>query len=189
MAYEQLINAYQGRLMRFLRNMLGPNSSVEDLVQEVFMRVWRARESYKPVAKFSTWIFHIAHNVGNNAIRSKVRKKEYQLAADDQKSGALTIEHMAMESTSAMPVRKLDKAERADMVRAAVEALSERQRTALTLSKFEGLSYQEIADLMELTPQAVKSLLSRARVNLKTLLEPYVDSGNSPSQSEPSGEE
>ena len=67
--------------------------------------------------------------------------------------------------------------ERATIVRTAVAALNERQRMALLLCKFEGLSYQEIADTMDLSVQAVKSLLSRARVNLKTLLQPYIDEG------------
>jgi RNA polymerase sigma factor (sigma-70 family) len=87
---------------------------------------------------------------------------------------------VAMASTGTLPVRKLDKAERAEMVQFAVDALSERQRTALLLNKFENLSYQEIADTMGLTVQAVKSLLSRARVNLKSILQPYLDEGQLP---------
>ncbi len=75
----------------------------------------------------------------------------------------MSIDQMAIASTGAMPIRKLDKTERADMVRLAVESLNDRQREALLLSKFEGLCYQEIADTMELSVQAVKSLLSRAR--------------------------
>jgi RNA polymerase sigma-70 factor (ECF subfamily) len=76
-----------------------------------------------------------------------------------------------------MPARRMDKAEQADMVRQAVATLSERQRTALLLSKFEGMSYQDIADTMGLSVQAIKSLLSRARVNLKEVLTPYVEEG------------
>jgi RNA polymerase sigma-70 factor (ECF subfamily) len=79
-----------------------------------------------------------------------------------------------------MPARALDKAEQAEMVREAVQSLSERQRLALLLSKFEGMSYQDIADTMGLSVQAIKSLLSRARVNLKEILTPYIEQGTRP---------
>ncbi|MCA9181512.1 MAG: sigma-70 family RNA polymerase sigma factor, partial [Planctomycetales bacterium] len=91
-----------------------------------------------------------------------------------------SLEQMALAASGGMPVRKLDLAERASIVRAAVEALNERQRMALLLCNFERLSYQEIAETMDLSVQAVKSLLSRARVNLKTLLQPYIDDGSLP---------
>ncbi len=178
MAFQQLVQGYQLRLLRVLKHMVGSNSAAEDLVQDVFLRVWRARASYQPTAKFSTWIFHIAHNVASNALRDRHRKREVQItSSENQNSAIFSLDQMAVASTGMMPVRKLDKAERADMVRTAVEALNERQRTALILCKFEGLSYQEIADTMDLSVQAVKSLLSRARVNLKLLLEPYLDEG------------
>jgi len=177
-AFEQLIASYQARLLRILQHTVGSESVAEDLVQDVFLRVWRARKSYQPTAKFNTWLFHIAHNVASNAIRDRQRRKEYQVTSDQSGSSAsLPLEQMAMASTGSMPVRKLDRVERAEIVRTAVEALNERQRMALLLSRFEGLSYQEIAQSMELSVQAVKSLLSRARVNLKGLLQPYIDHG------------
>lgn len=185
-AYEQLIQTYQLRLIRFLQNLVGSETSAEDLAQDVFLRVWRARKSYQPTAKFATWLFHIAHNVASNAVRDRKRRKEYQVAnPDPNQSAVLSIEQMAVASTGAMPIRKMDKSERADMVRLAVESLNDRQREALLLSRFEGLCYQEIADTMELSVQAVKSLLSRARVNLKVLLEPYLDHGQLPGTSPP----
>lgn len=185
-AFESLILSYQARLLRVLKHIVRSDSQAEDLVQDVFLRVWRARKNYKPTAKFSTWVFHIAHNVASNALRDKKRKKEFQVSANDGESSAVfALDQMAMASTGVMPVRKLDKAERAEMVRTAVEALNDRQRTALLLCKFEGLSYQEIADTMELSVQAVKSLLSRARVNLKVLLEPYLEQGTVPGNEPP----
>jgi RNA polymerase sigma-70 factor, ECF subfamily len=181
MAFQQLVQTYQLRLLRVLKHMVGSTSTAEDLVQDVFLRVWRARHNYTATAKFSTWLFHIAHNVASNAIRDRQRKREVQVSGNsDQQDGAFSLEQMAVASTGMIPIRKMDKSERADMVRTAVEALNERQRTALLLCKFEGLSYQEIADTMDLSVQAVKSLLSRARVNLKILLEPYLDEGRIP---------
>lgn len=177
-AFEQLMQRYHGRLVRILRHVAGSDESAEDLAQDVFLRVFRARANYQPTAKFSTWLFHIAHNIASNAIRDRKRRKEVQVhGTTGSQSAILTLDQMAMASSGMMPVRRLDKVERAEMVRLAVESLSERQRMALLLSKFEGLSYQEIAEAMELSVQAVKSLLSRARVNLKQLLEPYVTSG------------
>ncbi|MFO1064704.1 MAG: RNA polymerase sigma factor [Pirellulales bacterium] len=177
-AFEQLMERYHQRLVRFLRTVGTTDDSGEDLAQDVFLRVFRARESYQPNARFATWLFHIAHNVASNAIRDKQRRREIQLAsASGSQSSILSLDQMAMASTGMMPVRRIDKAERAEMVQNAVDALNERQRMALMLCKFEGMSYQEIADTMELTVQAVKSLLSRARVNLKELLEPYVNEG------------
>ncbi|MCA9131593.1 MAG: sigma-70 family RNA polymerase sigma factor [Planctomycetales bacterium] len=177
-AYEQLILQYQARLLRVLRHIVGSESIAEDLAQDVFLRVWRARKNYQPTAKFATWVFHIAHNVASNSLRDRKRRKEYQVSSEDSgNSAVMSLEQMAMASTGFMPVRRLDRAERAEIVRTAVEALNDRQRMALLLCKFEGLSYQEIANTMDLSVQAVKSLLSRARVNLKCLLEPYVESG------------
>ena len=69
-AFEQLIAGYQTRLLRVLQHIVGSDAVAEDLVQEVFLRVWRARKNYQPAAKFSTWLFHIAHNVASNALRS-----------------------------------------------------------------------------------------------------------------------
>lgn len=177
-AFEQLMKRYHGRLVRILRHVAGSDDSAQDLAQDVFLRVFRARATYQPTAKFSTWLFHIAHNVASNALRDRKRRKEVQvLAPTGSHSGIMTLDQMAMASTGMMPVRRLDKVERAEMVRLAVDALNERQRMALLLCKFEGLSYQEIAEAMELSVQAVKSLLSRARVNLKQMLHPYVSDG------------
>ena len=180
-AYQALLVSYQPRLLRVLQHSVGSATLAEDLVQDVFLRVWRARKSYQPTAKFSTWIFHIASNVANNAVRDRGRKREVSVtpAAGDSQA-TMSLDQLAMASTGVLPVRRLDKAERAEMVRHAVQALNQRQRTALLLSKFENLSYQEIADTMDLSVQAVKSLLSRARVNLKNLLQPYIDEGQLP---------
>lgn len=188
LAFEQLIEAYQGRLLRVLQHTVGTEVVAEDLVQEVFLRVWRARKSYQPTAKFTTWVFRIANNVASNALRDRRRRKEFQVASGPtESSAALSLEQMAIATSAAMPLRKLDTAERAEIVRTAVEALGERQRMALLLCNFERLSYQEIADTMGMSVQAVKSLLSRARVNLKTLLQPYIDQGMLPPGKSSSG--
>lgn len=183
-AFESLVQKYQARLVAILEHMVN-RSQAEDLAQEVFMRVYRARQNYKPDAKFSTWLFTITHNVASNAIRKLSRRKEYNLnASPSGQMLARPLDNMAKEDSRLMPTRVLDQSERAEIVRMAIRNLGERQRMAILLSKFEGMSYLEIANTMELTTQAVKSLLSRARGNLKEILEPYFDTGRKPDEKE-----
>ena len=85
------------------------------------------------------------------------------------------LDQAALEASGLMPTRQIDKAELRDIVNLAVKSLNERQRMAVLLNKFEHLSYEEIAEVMDLTPSAVKSLLSRARANLRDVLEPYLE--------------
>lgn len=177
-AFEELVLRYQGRLLTILEHQVGRRELAEDLAQEVFLRVFRARHRYEPGAKFSTWLFTIAHNVASNALRSRSRRREVGVAdGNGSDSSAMQLDQLAKAASGFMPTRALDKAEQAEMVRHAVSALSERQRMALLLAKFEGMSYQDIAQTMDLSVQAIKSLLSRARVNLKEILTPYVEQG------------
>ncbi len=180
-AFEELVRRYQARLVR-LMHTIGPRRDLaEDLAQETFMRVYRARKRYEAGAKFSTWLFTIAGNVARNAARSLGRRHEVSEVdaprADDAPSGPQLLAATALEASGMMPARLVEGNERAEIVRAAVEALSERQRMALMLSRFENMSYAEIAESMDLTTKAVKSLLSRARVNLREILQPYIDAG------------
>ncbi len=180
-AFEMLVSRFQGRIGRLMLGWVNSQEVAEELVQEVFLRVFRARKSYQPTAKLTTWIYRIANNVASNAVRDRSRRKEYQIGKSTGPSTTnVGIEHIALAASGSMPSRRLDNTERAVMVQQAVQALGERQRIALLLSKFEGLSYQDISETMGLSVKAVKSLLSRARVNLKTLLQPYVDEGAIP---------
>ncbi len=180
-AFEELMLRYQQRLMTVLEHLVGRREQAEDLAQEVFLRVYRARKTYVPGAKFSTWLFTIANNVASNALRSMARRREINLdSRESGPMGAHPMDHMALAASGQMPTRQMDKAEMRDVVRTAVESLNDRQRMAVLLSKFEGMSYADIAVTMELSPQAIKSLLSRARVNLRELLEPYLERGQRP---------
>lgn len=174
-AFAQLVLTYQDRLVGLFTNMFRDPSLAEDLAQDVFLRIYRARAGYEPTAKFSTWVFQIAHNLANNSRRSKGRKKESQFSSGDSAAiNAGPQESQVAEKSALMPVRQLDKQELQDRVRDALETLSERQRMAVLLHRFEGMSYADIGAAMDLTPQAVKSLLSRARENLRQVLENFV---------------
>jgi RNA polymerase sigma-70 factor (ECF subfamily) len=177
-AFEELVRRYQGRLVRLFHH-IGPSREVaEDLTQEVFLRIYRSRANYEPGAKFATWIFTIAGNVARNAARTHGRRKEVieadtRRGRDDSEGNLLT--KMALDASGLMPARLVEGEERAELVRQAVDKLGERQRMALMLSRFENMSYVEIAEAMDLTSKAVKSLLSRARVNLRDALAEYID--------------
>ncbi len=180
-AFEELVARYQGRLVTVLRHQVGSREQAEDLAQEVFLRVYRARKDYVPGSKFSTWLFTIANHAAANALRDQSRRHEVTLRSRDSgPMGARPLDKMLQASSGQMPARQLDKAEMREIVRMSLEALNERQRMAVLLSKFEGMSYAEIAAVMEISPQALKSLLSRARENLREVLQPYFDHGACP---------
>lgn len=174
-AFAELVSRYQNRLISIFMNLVDERSAAEDLAQEVFLRIYRARNGYEPNARFATWVFRIAHNLASNSRRSKGRRKEVSLDADDagtQRPGS--HEELLKEKSSLMPARQLDRSELQQRVREAMRSLGERQQMALLLHKFEEMSYEDIAETMEITPSAVKSLLARARENLRARLEAYV---------------
>jgi RNA polymerase sigma-70 factor (ECF subfamily) len=180
-AFEELMLRYQSRVLTVLEHLLGNRDQAEDLTQDVFLRVYRARKSYRPGAKFSTWLYTIVNNVASNAVRNRQRRREVSLRPDGSGSTGITpLERLAQVSSAQMPARQIDKAEMREVVRLALASLSERQRLAVLLCKFEEMSYADIAEAMEMSPQAIKSLLSRARVNLRLVLEPYLERGDRP---------
>jgi RNA polymerase sigma-70 factor (ECF subfamily) len=177
-AFEELMLRYQNRVVSLLAHLTARRDLAEDLAQDVFLRIYRARKRYVPGSKFSTWLFTIAHNVAANAQRTLSRRREVALAGKATgDSGANALDAAAVEASALMPTRQLDKLELRDVVNMAVAALNERQREAVLLNKFEHMSYEEIAEVMQLTPSAVKSLLTRARSNLRDVIEPYLQRG------------
>ena len=179
-AFEALVEKHQKRLVMVLEHLVSDRTQAEDLAQDVFLRVYRARERYVPTAKFSTWLYTITHNVASNSIRKSSRRKEINLVTSP--SGSMPVrplDTMAKDKSNLMPTRLADQKEMEGVIREAIQSLGSRQRMAMLLSKYEGMSYNEIAESMELTTQAVKSLLSRARGNLKETLAPYLNIGKS----------
>jgi RNA polymerase sigma-70 factor (ECF subfamily) len=182
-AFEELVGRYQSRLVSVMGHLVPKRGEAEDLAQEVFLRVYRARQQYEPTAKFSTWLFTIANNVAFNARRSLARRREVSVTGrSDTSDSDRSLEQIAKAASGLMPGRLFDRVERAEVVRQAIDTLNDRQRLAVILAKFEGMSYAEIGEAMGLSVQATKSLLCRARENLRVILEPYMQDGIRPSE-------
>jgi RNA polymerase sigma-70 factor, ECF subfamily len=180
-AFEELVRRYQDRVITVLEHLIQDRDLAEDLAQEVFMRIFKARKTYTVGAKFSTWLFTITNNVASNSRRSGAKRKEVQVSTTQSGTfGVQSLENMAKANSGFMPARRMDKAEITDVIREAMSTLNERQRMAIVLAKFEEMSYTDIATTMGLSLQAVKSLLARARQNLKLILSPYIESGVRP---------
>ena len=182
-AFEELVRRHQDRVVSLAYRYLGSAADAEDLAQEVFLRVHRARESYEPAARFSTWLHRITVNASLNFLRGRKARKAFsaEMPAGDDDDGAPDPADPDQEAPSAAA----DRDELARVLRAIVDALPERQRMAILLNKYEGMSYEEVAAAMDLSLMAVKSLLTRARVAIRDKLEPYLETGALPPERTP----
>jgi RNA polymerase sigma-70 factor, ECF subfamily len=177
-AFEVLVERYQHRLLGVMTHLVGRPDEAEDLTQDVFLRIYKARKGYRPRAKFSTWLFTIANNLALNHLRGKGRNPTVALEGggqDSQVASRPAAERVA--APDGTPSTQMRQAELSDVVREALEELGEDQRMAVLLNKFEEMSYAEIAEVMGRSEAAVKSLLARARFNLRERLEPYLRTG------------
>ncbi len=177
-AFGELVNRHQDRLVSVLTYQVGRRELAEELAQETFLRIYKARTRYEPGAKFTTWLFTIANNLALNAKRGLARKKEVRLAAQAPDQTGAAAPHPAAAS-GGMPTRQADTRELRQAVQAAIGELNERQRTAVLLAKFEHMGYAEIGEVLGMTDKGVKSLLARARESLRQTLGPYVERGDS----------
>jgi RNA polymerase sigma-70 factor, ECF subfamily len=176
-AFEVLVERYQHRLVGVLIHLVGRIEEAEDLTQEVFLRIYRARKGYRPRAKFSTWLFTIANNLALNHLRGKGRSPAAAQGIEGTGSQELRpiVERVA--AREGTPSAQMRQVELSDVVREALDVLGEDQKLAVLLNKFEDMSYAEIAEVMGRSEPAVKSLLARARNHLREQLEPYLRTG------------
>ncbi len=171
-AFAAVVAAYWSRVFgRFVRQF-GDRQEAEDLAQDVFLRLYRSRQRYRPQAKLATWVFFIAKNVGRNAVRRRRRKSLLPVGLPTDGDEFAGVRPAVDES--ATPSRPVERAELATVVRGAVATLPGRQRRAVEL-QFEDRSYVEIASALAMTPKAAKSLLYRARNELRGALGTYVE--------------
>jgi len=185
-AFEELVELYQQRLVGIMHHLVGNAQEAEDLAQEVFLRVYRARKKYQARSKFSTWLFTIANNLALNSIRSRQRRPSVQLDVSDSGPLGPRPAEQLVHDRSGPPSQRLQQEELAAVVRRALDGLNERQRMAVVLNKYEDMNYAEIAEVMGLTTKAVKSLLNRARTNLREALTAYIYMDGEPVPGAPS---
>jgi len=187
-SFELLLHRYRTPLVHFLYRMVRDQASAEDLAQEVFLRVYRAREQYEPSAKFTTWMFRIATNLALNAKRDgRYRQMEVSIG---QPSETNEGQPPSVEVADAQPgiESELIARDRTAMIRRAIEALPEKQRAAVLLHKYQEMGYDEIAKVLQCSESALKSLLFRAYETLRTELAPLVETGRAPAARAKSGE-
>lgn len=170
-SFDFLLQKYRSPLVNFLNRMVRDTATAEDLAQEVFLRVYRARKQYTPSAKFTTWLFRIATNLALNSVRdNRHRRMEVSLDAPVEEDEApLQVPTREMRIDEHMVER-----DRADFIRRAVASLPEKQRVAVLLHKYEEMDYGEIARILDCSESALKSLLFRAYENLRVQLAPLV---------------
>jgi RNA polymerase sigma-70 factor (ECF subfamily) len=161
-AFDALFRRWAGPVHRYLVRMVKDAAAAEELMQEAFLRVFRARERYQPEARFSTWLYTIATNLALNELRRPRHHRPHDSAdpADEDGPGY----RLAAEAPAADDVVHARRTGLA--VTALLEKLPERQRTALWLAAVEGLSYQEVAEALGTTQKSVKALVHRARAAL-----------------------
>jgi RNA polymerase sigma-70 factor (ECF subfamily) len=173
-AFAELVELYHRRVVTVMHHLVGNAEEAEDLAQEVFLRVYRGRKKYHPRAKFSTWLYTIANNLALNVLRNRQRKPVVPLNVRDSGPLGPRPAEQLVKDKEGQPMRRMQQQELAAVIQEALENLNERQRVAVVLNKFEDMGYAEIAEVMELTVKAVKSLLSRARENLREALKDYI---------------
>ncbi len=177
LSFELLLRKYRMPLVNFLYRMVHDRATAEDLAQEVFLRVYRARRKYVPSAKFTTWLFRIATNVALNAVRDG-RYRQAELSLDEPSEDA----QPALEIADHEPVieQQLIARDRAEQIRRAILVLPEKQRAAVILHKYHEMGYDEIARVLDCSESALKSLLFRAYEALRVQLAPLMTQPASP---------
>jgi RNA polymerase sigma-70 factor (ECF subfamily) len=172
-AFNCLAEKYHRPIIHFLFRMVRNQAIAEELAQEVFLRVYRSRQSYRAEARFTTWLYRIAVNLAVNHARDTRRERSVQtvyLDASDEETGATPD----VADDKPLAEERLLNQERGRAIRARVIELPERQRMAVVMHKYQGMDYREIGAVLKLSESAVKSLLFRAYQTLRETLKDFV---------------
>lgn len=168
-AMERLIERHQTLVAGTVARMLGHNSEVEDIAQQVFVRVWKNARRYVPRAKFTTWLLKITRNLVFNELRRRQRHGTIPLHGTSESGEMPLRDDRGLAPDAALLETELQRA-----IDSAIQQLPETQRMAVVLRRYEELSYEQIADVLDQTVPAVKSLLFRARTQLRERLKTYL---------------
>lgn len=173
-AFEKLMVQYYPRVLNFIYRYLGSREIAEDLTQDVFVKVYKSASMYNPQAKFQTWLLTIARNISLNELR---RLKKPMVSLDETVVGEEGDMTRQIEDSSATATdQEILQKEKGAAVKKAIFELPEQQRMAVILRRYHEMSYEEIAKTMNTTVKAVKSLLNRAKENLRQKLSGWRDS-------------
>ena len=171
--FDYLIQKYRKPIINFMYRMVHNQAVAEELAQEVFLRVYRSRETYRAEARFSTWLYRIATNLGVNHARDTRHERAAStiyLDEPDSETGSTPDVADTTPGAEAAMLRR----ERLNAIRQHVMALPERQRMAVLMHKYEGMDYKQIGDVLKLSESATKSLLFRAYQTLREKLKEFV---------------
>ena len=173
-AFSELVERYQTRLLNFIYRTIGDRDRAEDLVQEVFIRVYRHLHRFDRSKKFSTWAYTIASNLAKNELRNRSRNplvlfQTMQGAGDDEDRP------LQFEDSTSRPDDMYRKRHLRELVEDTVAKLPEHHRQVFVLRELEGKSYEEIAEITDCNLGTVKSRLNRARTAFAAIIEPHVD--------------
>ncbi len=172
-AFDYLVQKYRRPLVGFMYRMARNTAVAEDLAQEVFLRVYRSRETYEASAKFTTWLYRIATNLAvNHARDTRHERPEVTISLDEPDEETGTTLDVADGTITAEEA--LVRRERMLAIRSKVEALPERQKVAVLMHKYQQMDYKQIADVLKLSESATKSLLFRAYETLREQLKEFV---------------
>lgn len=171
-ALRELIEAHQHRVIGTVSKMLGDESDAEDIAQQVFIRVWKSAARYEPTAKFTTWLFKITRNLVFNELRRRKRHPTRSLDATTEDDDRPL--QMPDPGTKAADTSLLDDEMQA-AIQKAIDELPEVQRMAIVLRRYDDIPYEEIGEILGLSVPAVKSVLFRARTELREKLKKYLD--------------
>ena len=172
-AFNYLVQKYRRPIISFMYRMAHNSAVAEDLAQEVFLRVYRSRANYEPSAKFSTWLYRIATNLGvNHARDTRHERPENTVNLDEPDTETGQAPDLADKKPTVE--EEIVQRERLAAIRAKVEALPERQRLAVLMHKYQQMDYRQIAEVLKLSESATKSLLFRAYETLRTQLKEFV---------------
>jgi RNA polymerase sigma-70 factor (ECF subfamily) len=173
-AFDRLVELYSGQVHALLTRFLGRRATREDLVQEVFLRVVRARDRYQPTARFSTWLYRIVFNLAVNETQRGGGQEALSLDQPFGEGGSFAELEPGGE---AEPSEGLERDDVVQAVRSAIAGLPEKQRMALILAKYHDTPYVEIAAVLGSSEKAIKSLVHRARESLRETLAPFLRHG------------
>ncbi len=171
--FDFLIQKYRKPIIHFMYRMVHNQAVAEELAQEVFLRVYRARDTYRAEARFSTWLYRIATNLGVNHARDTRHERNASTVYLDETDSETGTTPDVADSTPSAESRLLNR-ERLDAIRQHVLALPERQRMAVLMHKYEGMDYKQIGDVLKLSESATKSLLFRAYQTLREKLKSFI---------------